>query len=367
MRSGTIRVLRALIPAAVAVGVVCAGTAHPEARQDCEILSEDENHVTFTVRLSGYELKEVTVGGVTYSRIVTGDLTSIAGEGQPDIPAFPVMLAVPEGASVRLESFSRSDETVLEGVRVLPVARLEARGEDAGRFADNIYDEDRSVYGGVAPFPGSSVWVTDRGRLRHQDVARVFVSPFIYEPGRERLIVSSEMTVTVGFQGKPQRAAAPPADDRWEGVYHDVLLNYEQGRHWRARKAPTTLRSEVTNDRLKMLIETTGMHRLEFDNASAVGFPEGIAMDEIFIYRDEFREGTPDTLEVVESAIDIFDNDQDGFFSSGDGIVFYAKDLREQFGYRGNEDMFFDYNVYWLSWGPGEHRRMESRPGWREG
>ncbi|MFH1311927.1 MAG: C25 family cysteine peptidase [Candidatus Eisenbacteria bacterium] len=366
MRSGISRSVRALIPVVLMAVIVWAGTASPAPLEDYEIVSQDESHITFTVRLPRYDLQEVTTEGKTYSTIFADGLTPIADAGQPHIPVFAVMLAVPEGATVSLESFTRSGVTALEGVRVIPVARLEARGEGANRFADNIYDEDESIYGGVSPFPADQVWVTDRGRMRHQDVVRVFVSPFVYEPARERLTVAREITVTVGFEGRVRLGGAPPVEDRWEHVYEDVLLNYDQGKRWRARRAAPLMKSTVANDRLKILIERTGMHKLEFDSLSAVGFPEGIAVDEIFLYRDEFYEGSPDSMAVVESAIDLSDNDQNGFFSSGDEVLFYGKDLREQFGYRGNEDLFFDYNVYWLSWGQGEHERIGSRSGWRE-
>jgi hypothetical protein len=348
--------------------IIIAGTAQAASWQNCEIVSQDEGQVTMRFRLPRYSLEEVRVGERAYSRIdIGGDLVPFAGEGEPDLPVFVIMLATPAAGNARVGSFSVTGEAVHEGVRIIPVARVEARGEGPDRFADHIYDEKVSVYDESRLFPERRVWLADPGRLRNQDVIRVFATPFVYEPGTGRLTVAREITITVSFEGRTHQRGALPVEDAWEGVYENVILNYEQGQPWRVRKRPGLLKSDaITNDRLKILIDRTGMYRLAFDSVSVVGFPEGIAIDDLFMYRDTFREGTPDTLEVVDVAVDVEDNDTDGFFSSGDEIVFYCKDFYDEFGYQGAEDMFFDKNVYWLSWDSGTHERMTTRSGWRD-
>ncbi len=362
-------------PASIVVSLALAAllasastVASPAATwRDCSIQRQDANGVTLTVKLPPYGFEELAIDGTVYSEIrASGDLVPFAAEGQPDLPIYAIMLAVPRGGSARIESFSRSDETTVDGIRIVPVPRIEGRGEGANTFADHIYEEDESVYGADRTFPERTVWLGDRGRMRHQDVVRVFISPFVHEPLRGRLRVAGEVTVAVTFEGPSGLGGPLPEEDAWERVYEGTILNYEQGRRWRARRAMPLKTEAVGNDRVKVLIDRTGIHRIAFDELRAAGFPEDIPIDDAYIYRDVFTEGDPDTIDLVEVAIEIADNDQDDLLSSGDEITFFGRDFYEEFGYQGAEDMFFDKNVYWVSWDTGEHSRVAARPGWRD-
>jgi hypothetical protein len=346
--------------------VAAAGTS---PGGDYEILSQSNEAIAFRVRLPRYSLTSREIDGSPYSKIEGPGLVGFATAGEPDLPGYNVLLAVPPGADATLEGFSVGSETFLDGIRIAPVPRIVGTGEGVGRFAAYVYDESTSIYQGDLPFPPSRVWLADRGRLRHQDVIRVYVSPFSYLPAAGRLGVAEEITVTVSFKGGRVRVPDRPRADAWDGVYEQVLLNHDQAMRWRTRRlAPLGAgASRVENSRFKILIEETGIHRLGFAALGETGFPDGVPVDEIYVYRDEFKQGPPDTVNAVEAAIEVADNDEDGLFSSGDEVIFFAKDFYDQFGYQGDEDLYFDKNVYWLSWGGTGHKRMASRRGSREG
>jgi hypothetical protein len=366
VHSGPVRAAASLALLAM-LALVFAVPGPAATWRDCSIQRQDANSVTLAVRLPRYGFEELAVDGTVYSEIrASGDLVPFAGEGEPDLPIYAVMLAVPRGGAARIESFTRSDETTVDGIRIAPLPRIEARGEGANAFADHIYEENESVYGADRPFPERTVWLGDRGRMRHQDVVRVFISPFVYEPLRGRLRVAGEVTVTITFESPLGLGGAPPEEDAWERVYEGTILNYEQGRRWRARRAVPLKTREVGNDRVKVLTDKTGIHRIAFDELSTAGFPDGIPIDDVYMYRDVFTEGDPDTINLVEVAIGIADNDQDNLLSFGDEITFFGRDFYDEFGYRGAEDMFFDKNVYWVSWDAGEHSTIGMRSGWRE-
>jgi hypothetical protein len=332
-----------------------------------EILSQGEDGIAFTVRLPHYRLDTLSYEGVEYVRPFAVGLVSFAEEGAPDLPVFSVLLAVPPGADARLVSVALSGGGSIDGVRVAPIPRIEATGEGNQRFATYIYAEDKAVYGSSSAFPERAAWLTDHGTLRHQDVVRVLISPFAYAPLESRLSYSDEVTVTVAFEGGALMRGGPRGEDMWEDVYRDALLNYDQGKSWRRVQAPMQKSEAVTHDRVKVLVDKTGIYRLGYGMLASLGFPAGVAVGDIMVYRDTFAEGSPDPVEMEESAIEVADNDANGVFSAGDTVSFYALDFYDQFGRRDGADYFFDKNVYWLSWSAGERRRMESRSGWREG
>jgi hypothetical protein len=332
---------------------------------DEEIISQSESEITFRVRVPDFELRPITVDGISYTEVYASGLVPFAQEGRPNLPVVAVTLAVPPGRNARVLTYSRSDEYTLGDIRIAPVPRLVAVGEGAERFPDYVYAEDPEVYGAGA-FPARAVWLADRGILRHQDIVKVVIAPFVYEPARSRLTVSRDITVTVGLEGGTTLGRAPVGEGSWENVYKDVLMNYEQSRRWRTARAIPLRSRTVGNDRVKILIDETGVYSVSFETLSSLGFPSGVLIEEVFLYRDGFRDGTPDTLETAEIAIDLRDNDDNGFLSEGDEIQFYARDFYDEFGYQNGEDVYFDKNAYWLSWGPGDHRRIRSREGWRD-
>jgi hypothetical protein len=336
--------------------------------QGARILSQGTNELAFTFQLPAYSLEPLVIGGRAYTGVSAPGLVPFAGEGEPNLPVFTALLAIPPGGEALLAKVAASAETALEGVRIIPVERVRAVGDGERKLATHDFIEQESLYGGSAVFPRAAAWLGDRGTLRGQEVVRVFVAPFRYDPAKGRLLVTREFTITLSFTGAAGAVgAAAPAEDAWESVYRGTVLNYEQGRRWRlaARRAVgAQMPAQAANQRAKIVVSKTGLHALAFDKVASRGFPAGIPLDQLFIYRDVFANGKPDSLRVDEVAIQIADTDGSGTFSAGDTIEFYARDFYDEYGRRGNEDAYFDRNIYWLSWGGGDHARLASRPGW---
>ncbi len=335
------------------------------------VVSQTERTLTFTVDLPAYRLEEIAYEGGSYLKPVVTGYAPFALQGSPDLPVFTVLVAVPPGGDASIASFTRSDERVLQNMRVAPVPGILARGDGPEKFADYVFREG-DAYQSAAPYPAAPVWLDQRGRMRHQDVVRVYVSPFIYEPARNLLRVAGSTTVTVSIEGVGAggtgsliRGAMP--GDAWEDVYGELLVNYEQGKAWRTAAFPALRSQAVTNNRVKFLIDETGMHAVDFATLSDAGFPDGVPVDDLFMYRDWFSAGgpgLPDTVNTVELAIQVTDEDGNGVLSGDDRISFYGLNFYDQFGWQGGEDYFFDRNVCWLSWGGGGHLRMGSKDGW---
>ncbi|MGQ9810839.1 MAG: C25 family cysteine peptidase [bacterium] len=343
-------------------------------RTEVKILEESQQVLRFKLTLGSIELRSLEIDGKEYTSVSADRLTWIGQPGEPDLPVYMSFLAIPEGGDARVVSFSTAGEEIYEGIRVVPVPKVVRVGDDPFYMDSYEYFEDPEIYESTSSFPQSIVWLKDPGILRNQRVIKIFVAPFIYEPGSSVLRVIKEITVEVEIGGRVGMPRGEDrGEDRWEPLYRNVLLNYEQGKRWR-REPRKSIELEqilgapsVTNPRLKILIDRTGLDRLDYDVAHSAGFPSGLPIDQIFLYQDTFREGAIDTLVTEEIACEIVDADGNGIFSSGDYIIFFARSFYDQFGYMEAEDMYFDKNVYWLSWSEGEHKRIGEKQGWRQG
>ncbi len=355
----------------LALALLAAMLLFSAAAGAVEIVEQTDDEIVLRVHLKNFELLDLEADGVRYRTISGSDFVTLSAAGEPDLPGYSYLLAVPADGSARLVSVEGAFETVATGVRIAPVASTDTtfRGEQAlGSF---IYVEDPAVYEAPAAFPRAPARVEPFGRMRRQDIARVAVSPFSYDPATGTLRAARDLTVTVRFE-RPAGArpgggvgrAGPGEGGTWEKVFDRVLVNPDQGRRWRAAKAPAVLGQAVGNDRIKIEITETGIYRATYAALSGAGFPAGLPVGDIFLYRDEFREGDPDSIVVRESSILLEDGNANGVFDTGDEIIFYARDFYDEYGARWNQDLFFNRNVYWVSWGGGEHARMPLLDGW---
>ncbi|MGH7742190.1 MAG: hypothetical protein ACRENS_09225, partial [Candidatus Eiseniibacteriota bacterium] len=76
------------------------------------------------------------------------------------------------------------------------------------------------------------------GWLRDQRIARIGVRPVRYDSDRRRLTSWAHVDVTVDVEAASAASSAlesatAPSPDAFELVYHDLLINYDQGRSWR--------------------------------------------------------------------------------------------------------------------------------------
>jgi hypothetical protein len=124
-------------------------------------------------------------------------------------------------------------------VAVPPVGDVRVRAHAAsGTIRDNIaIDQVPAVRGpgrATRPSPAPDVArLVDVGWMRNQRIARIAIRPFSYDGSARRLTSYSHVDVMVDVAPIGDLEITDGTRDAFEGLYHDVVLNYEQGRHWR--------------------------------------------------------------------------------------------------------------------------------------
>jgi len=92
----------------------------------------------------------------------------------------------------------------------------------------------------IAP-PGAAeaepAQIIEVGWVRDQRIARIAIRPVRYDARQHQLKSWSHVDITIGVDasaaGALLQSATAPIPDAFEFVYHDLLLNYDQGRAWR--------------------------------------------------------------------------------------------------------------------------------------
>lgn len=281
-------------------------------------------------------------------------IDGFGNDGPPGAPALPVrviLVAVPPTGDVQVRA-SASGERFADGVLLAPMATLDrgAEGEPPR------YDRSADAYGARASRTPQPARVLGVSWMRNQRVASIAVSAADYVPATRHLALYRRVDVELGVAAAGN--AGPPAEaiDPFEEVYREVLVNYEQGRHWRrpaggrsfpgagldratldALAAPAVPETSVYVGRtwIKIAIPRTGFYKLDFGQLrnfslfSALVRPDSVRLDSVRLFT---WPGVPvlpeanycDTCDFREVAIQ-FAEDGDGLFNhNADAFYFFA-------------------------------------------
>lgn len=170
--------------------------------------------------------------------------------GAPDLPTKTVLVAIPEGATPRLEvrtlgaqgraALPRPVAQTISDVTpddVDALARPDLaepdRIEILRRTARNVHRPDRGIYEHSGFYPERVAWLGNTGVLRDQRYVEVHLAPVRFDGETRGLEVSSGLEITVHFDGDVSGNDARASDSPFESVYRNAFVNYNQGRSFR--------------------------------------------------------------------------------------------------------------------------------------
>ncbi|MFH1277426.1 MAG: C25 family cysteine peptidase [Candidatus Eisenbacteria bacterium] len=335
-----------------------------------------ETYPDVRIRVSAgeYEIREVTVQGATYRRVIPDHPRSVGEAGFPDLPRRTYLVAVPDGYRARATVFA-SEHVDLPGPPVEPFPKDTIVGPDGTPVALPFRDE--GFHRSSAWYPGELVTVGEPAGFRRHTVVPVTVHTFRTVPGSGLLRVYSSVDVHVRFEKDPGKApplTEPVGDEgAWESVYRSAIVNYEEARAFRSRPArsgppPRLPGKRFGEEEWKLRVKESGLYRVGYEELAAAGFPAGVAIGALTLARrgfddKEMEEGRdPFTVKILP--IEVVDEGGDGFFGAGDALVAYLPGFREDRMERDDGDRFATKAVYFLTEGEGSPP-FETKSGWR--
>lgn len=298
--------------------------------------------------------------------------------GAPDLPTRTLLIAIPPDASPSLD-VRLSEEERRPGVRPRAVGRrsvelssgerldVEGVGRAAGarvglleRRLRQSYRPDPEIYEGDAPYPPRAAWLGATGVLRDQRYVEVHLAPVRFDPRIQGLFLHRRIEVVVHFnRSGALDAGDEAADDRFEDLYRETFVNYEQSRRFRGSgqdqsswgEPPASLASAagpVSTPRQRIRVDRAGIWRLDW----ALLQPTGFLSYDLSTWRLSER-----GVEVPLQSND----DGDGVLEPGEWVQFYGQALDDEPKTALNTDFpnttvdlfeardFTDVNTYFLT------------------
>ena len=264
--------------------------------------------------------------------------------GEPLLPERVLMVAVPPSGTVRVHALGLDPE-VREGVVLAPQPHV-ARGAESEPLE---YRRSPSGYAPGARMP-ERAHLLDVSWMRNQRVARIAVTPADFDPGAARITLYRRIDVEVEVDPSGELGPRAEDPDPFEGVYADVLVNYEQGKRWRrpaaaepgagrsgGRFAPATLEGTGVffgRSWVKIAVPSTGFYRVNYGILRTLDPFSGLDSVRVDSLRLFTWPGFPvlsensycDSCDYREVAIGIIDAHNDSAFTENDedALYFYA-------------------------------------------
>jgi hypothetical protein len=330
------------------------------ARDDgTRLLQADSRGVTLEIRTGDPRLRPLPADAGSSELDVPG-FALTGGEGEPGLPARVLWVGIPEGVTVRVEATAIESRS-FEGVRLAPRMLPRQEGDDspihaAATSPERTADEPLAVLRTI-------------NGMRAQRVAAIEVRPARYDAQAQRLEVATCISVRISFVGSARRGPAPAREPEFEGIYRDLLVNYESARAFRrapgggsASRPVEGSGFDVASTWLRIGVSTRGVQQLRGEDLANAGVSlAGVDVNAIRLYT---RPGLPvlpeneaDPRGLAEVAIRI-DDGGDGHLDPADRILFFGlavsgwQDEYTNPGHGPSE--WFDHpyetqNVYWLA------------------
>ena len=342
MRFGS-RLLRFFLPCLLSI--VCGG---PARAQRAELVAADDRGLTLRVQVPAWSLSP---GAGGRSMLVARGLEMSGIPGRPFLPYAAALVAIPPSGSAVARVTEAGAEELREGVK-LGIALKPGLRDDGGALGVvPTMDEVPPIADG--PWPGSPVEVGQPFTVRRQRVVAIRLYPFRYDEATGRLWARRALTVRIEFQGGASAApeTRPESDGHFEPVLRGTILNYEQGRRWRIRRAaleeslfprprsgsriapggaaqPSGFDEDEPEVRVKL--DSTGVYGLEFAQLESHGYPDSVPVNEVSVHRHEFIENASPPYETVELPIEVDDRNGNGTFDQGDRILLWIQNWGER-------------------------------------
>jgi hypothetical protein len=342
---------------------------------DIRLLSSSSRQVVLEFVPQEWQVDSVRVDGRLYHSFLFSGADPGGEPGEPRTPSRSVVAGIPPSGGVSLRVVSADYET--RACSVLPVGRI-VRDEI---LTKTEFRPDASRYASQA-FAPEIAQLSDPAEFRGQRTVKISFTPLQAAPGLGQVRLYRRIVVELTFSGSGEGSASPLASGEGERIYKDLLVNYQQARAWRIsdeRKLAKAHRPVFPGDNWYKIIvrgdgtgNKEGLYKITASALSQAGIPlASVDPSTIQIFNNGGRElpeniatARPDSL--IENAI-LVSGESDGRFDTGDYILFYGRSLEGKY-YSSSDGKYHHYinrygyeNVYWLTYGMKDGKRIKSR------
>lgn len=334
--------------------------------EDINILSSSEKGIAFEFRVPAFSVTPLLIDNKEYKIIDIRGTGMINDIGKPALPVRYIYVALPlETENVKIYVKKEGKQTI-KNARIIPVFQM--------TWKDQKIEEDPAIYGKNAYFPGKDYEVLYDKILLHQRIVKIAIYPFHFNPYINELISYNTIKVKIMFLGGKQKEG----EYRFLGIPNErrlknLIINYNKGQSWRKKKKVG--RGSLLNYTpwYKIKVSEDGVYKIDYNYLKNHNInPDNIDPRTIKVYNGGSSVLNDDILivpgenDTIPYQIPIYiHGEDDGEFNKDDYILFYGLSLTgwERCSVSVGVPLFYnpftDTNVYWLTWGENEGKRME--------
>jgi hypothetical protein len=208
---------------AMAQSWVSFTNATPEA-PIVNLTGSDNQSVSFTVEVCGMYKQDITEGSETFQRVSVPQSGTLTVTGEPELPVFRQLVAIPECTDVTL-GVNITGQTTFSSYNIYPVPALqEVQNTDGTVYVEEVFTKDAAAYAQNLYYPGMNAEIVSIGYLRGQKYAEVFIYPIQFNP------VSGQLTVYTNYQISLSFTNPTTTVNVNTGIFNNVathtMLNY---------------------------------------------------------------------------------------------------------------------------------------------
>ncbi|NQS97414.1 MAG: hypothetical protein HQ591_03085 [candidate division Zixibacteria bacterium] len=186
------------------------------------LVSQDGAGVEVVYSIQEMAIEDIIVEGRTMHMVYLPGVFLPNDAGAPNLPGSGRYIAIPCGASVRMELINYQTE-LYRDIDIAPAPPIPFDTDNS----PPIYKKDPAIYSRNEYYPDSPVKVSEPFYIRGVDAVILGVTPFQYNPITKELLVYRDLRVRIDFIGGNGHFG----EDRlrslyWEPILKGNLLNY---------------------------------------------------------------------------------------------------------------------------------------------
>lgn len=191
-------------------------------KQGFNLVKSKNSNITVVHSVQEFNLNLMDINGESMHVLNMPNVFLPNQEGAPNLPGNGRYIAIPQGATPKLNIVSMRTEK-FQNISLSPAPVIPLETED-----DLIYEKDPVIYSTNAYYPAQPVQLSDQKKIRGVDAVVLGITPFQYNPVTKELIVIRDLEVSITFEGGNGQFGEERLRSRfWDPILEDALLNYE--------------------------------------------------------------------------------------------------------------------------------------------
>ncbi|MDD3686986.1 MAG: C25 family cysteine peptidase, partial [Bacteroidales bacterium] len=219
--------------------VLIASTAFPQSmtilqsqKTKAQIISDNENGITFINSLEGFEISTVKTKDGNYSRIIVPNYYPDMQIGFPELPVMTKLIEVPLDAEFEINIISYDEQVVdlYEYGFNLPIVPNQASLFKNQSIDEVPFEKNNSIYRDKEFYATQPVDVRLVSKMRGVQVAQITVNPFSYDIESNTLTIKNNIVAEITYKNVDLQKSAQLKADKYSPAFvtsYKSLWNYK--------------------------------------------------------------------------------------------------------------------------------------------